>query len=267
MDPNEFKNFIDIIPEDSRNSLFKPGMKNIGIALNGLFLSVFAPIVKHGLVKQNEINMFAKGLNDKLQNIPDEKRTDENKLVALKAFEDSRFQLNNSELSEMFESLIASTFNSDYNDKISPVYSSILSQMSPKTALIFKEWIVNHQSEVAPLGTIKAKTSDSGSNTIKPGILILQNGDFIDDSNEHRTRVTIYNVSAELSELSYLGLITIKEDAYLTHEMWQPFYQEIADYNHVSIQTFSEKIDEPYLSKGMASLTELGTNLKELLFN
>lgn len=267
MDPNDFKNFMDIIPTDSRNSLFKPSMKNIGIAINGLFLSVFAPIVKHGLVKQNEINAFAKGLDEKLQNIPAEKRTDENKLIALKAFEDSRFQLNNSELSEMFESLIASMFNSDYNDTISPVYSSILSQMSPKTALVFKEWIVNHQSEVAPLGTIKAKTSGGGSRTIKSGLLVLKNSDFLDDNHQYHTRITFHDVSVELSELSYLGLITIKEDSYLTHEMWQQFYQALADHNKVSIQTSNEKIDEPYLNKGIVSLTELGNNFKTLLFN
>lgn len=267
MDPNDFKKFTDIIPEESRNSLFKPSMQNVGIVINGLFLTAFAPIVKYGLVKQNEIDTFAKGLDEKLQHIPAEKRTDENKLIALKAFEDSRFQLNNSELSEMFESLIASMFNSDYNDEISPVYSSILSQMSPKTALVFKEWIVNHSDEVAPLGTIQAKTSFGGRRTIKSGLLVLKNDDFVDDMHEHKTRITFYDVSVELSELSYLGLISIEEDNYLTHEMWQPFYQALADHNKVSLQMFNEEVDEVYLNKGMVSLTDLGNKLKTLLSN
>lgn len=267
MDPNDFKKFADIIPEESRNSLFKPSMQNVGVVITGLFLTAFAPIVKYGLVKQNEINKFAKGLDEKLQHIPAEKRTDENKLIALKAFEDSRFQLNNSELSELFESLIASMFNSDYNDKISPVYSSILSQISPKTALVFKEWIVTHSDEVAPLGTIKAKTSSGGSRTIKSGLLVLKNGDFVDDNHEHKTRIKFYDVSVELSELSYLGLITIEENTYLTHEVWQTFYQALADHNKVPVEMFNEKVDEVYLKKGMVSLTELGNRLKTLLFN
>lgn len=268
MDPNDFKNFTDIIPEDSRNSFFKPGMTNIGITMNGLFLSVFSPLVEYGLVKQYEIDSFAKGLDKKLQNIPNEKRTDENKLIALKAFEDSRYQLDNFELRKMFESLIASMFNSDNNNEISPVYSSILSQMSPQSAALFKEWIVEHKLNFAPLGTIEVNLASGGSIRTESGLLILNHDEFIDSDNRTETHFTFHSSSIELSELSYLGLVTIPQDTCLMSDEAQLFYKAIADYKDVPMEDASlNKIDSPYLKRGVAHLTELGINFGKLLFN
>lgn len=268
MDPNVLKNFTDIIPEESRNSLLKPTMANIGIIIDGIFLSVFGPLVKYGLVKQYEIDSFAKGLDSKLQNIPYEKRTDENKLIALKAFEDSRYQLNNSELREMFTSLIASMFNSDNHNEISPVYSSILSQMSPQSATLFKKWIVEHKLNFAPMGTIEENLVTGGSISTESGLLILNHDQFIDSDNVSKTQTTVHSYSTELSELSYLGLVTLQKDIHLMSDSDQLFYQAIADYKGVPMEdTNLYKIGTPYLKRGLASLTELGINLGSLLFN
>ena len=71
MDPNDLKNFFDLIPEDSRNYLLKPSFKNIGTVINGIFLDKYEPLVINGLIKQNQIDQLKSALNKKLSDIPE----------------------------------------------------------------------------------------------------------------------------------------------------------------------------------------------------
>lgn len=142
---NEDKNIkinIDGIPETTKEELLNPPAKLIGQAISGGLYYLLNPLLKHNIIKKHELELFSEEVQKKTSNVPEEKRDDSKLGLALKALEDSKYQLNSKELREMFASLIASSINKDINDSVEPSFSSILKDLSHEDALLLKKFFI-----------------------------------------------------------------------------------------------------------------------------
>ncbi|MCS9983965.1 DUF4393 domain-containing protein [Weissella paramesenteroides] len=273
MDPNDLKNFFDLIPEDSRNYLLKPSFKNIGTVINGIFLDKYEPLVINGLIKQNQIDQLKSALNKKLSDIPEEKLDNSNSLIAIRALEELRYQMNSDTLIEMFANLISNSFNSDYNKSVQNLFVHIIGNMSHETAVLLEDWQFIRQ-ESTPYAYITRKNEDGTYCLITSSIIAyfdykatLNKGtDNITQSIQIETK--IIEVPQELSELEYLGLVKISDGTY------QPssgnIYQMIANKYNATIADIldrSESESSLYLNRGIVELTPLGKSFCNVILN
>lgn len=134
IDPNQIEIYKKLIPKSTLELLLNPLAKGIGYTTAGLFYAVFGKIAKYGAANEKEINDLLDRTAKKLDKIPKSKQTTNNKGLMLKGFEDSRYSLNDELMREYFSTLIAKAANKDYKDKISPNFSTILSNLSPSDA-------------------------------------------------------------------------------------------------------------------------------------
>lgn len=262
MDSEDVKNVSDIILTDEiKNEVGKPVATNIGTAINGLFLTVFSPLVKHGLVKEQDIINFKNELANEASKIPDNKLTDKNKLLALKTLEDSRFHMDEETLRHFFVKLIAASFNDDFTDKMSPVFSTILSQMSPKTAKFFSEWFNSFAPSLAISNLYINVDSSEKMRTVKAKdyltVIIKIEFENLQPSYDY------YEAEMQISELEYLGLARVNE----TQRYLSDFpYKIIADKENAVIG-ITKEVGQKYISKGTVSKTPLGLELSRILFS
>lgn len=273
MDPNDLKNFFDLIPEDSRNYLLKPSFKNIGTVINGIFLDKYEPLVINGLIKQNQIDQLKSALNKKLSDIPEEKLDNSNSLIAIRALEELRYQMNSDTLIEMFANLISNSFNSDYNKSVQNLFVHIIGNMSHETAVLLEDWQFIRQ-ESTPYAYITRKNENGTYRLITSSIIAyfdykatLNKGtDNITQSIQIETK--IIEVPQELSELEYFGLLKISDGTY------QPssgnIYQMIANKYNATIADIldrSESESSLYLNRGIVELTPLGKSFCNVILN
>lgn len=273
MDPNDLKNFFDLIPEDSRNYLLKPSFKNIGTVINGIFLDKYEPLVINGLIKQNQIDQLKSALNKKLSDIPEEKLDNSNSLIAIRALEELRYQMNSDTLIEMFANLISNSFNSDYNKSVQNLFVHIIGNMSHETAVLLEDWQFIRQ-ESTPYAYITRKNENGTYRLITSSIIAyfdykatLNKGtDNITQSIQIETK--IIEVPQELSELEYFGLVKISDGTY------QPssgnIYQMIANKYNATIADIldrSESESSLYLNRGIVELTPLGKSFCNVILN
>lgn len=273
MDPNDLKNFFDLIPEDSRNYLLKPSFKNIGTVINGIFLDKYEPLVINGLIKQNQIDQLKSALNKKLSDIPEEKLDNSNSLIAIRALEELRYQMNSDTLIEMFANLISNSFNSDYNKSVQNLFVHIIGNMSHETAVLLEDWQFIRQ-ESTPYAYITRKNENGTYRLITSSIIAyfdykatLNKGtDNITQSIQIETK--IIEVPQELSELEYFGLVKISDGTY------QPssgnIYQMIANKYNATIADIldrSESKSSLYLNRGIVELTPLGKSFCNVILN
>lgn len=134
IDSNQIEIYKKLIPKSTLELLLNPLAKGIGYTTAGLFYAVFGKIAKYGAANEKEINDLLDRTAKKLDKIPKSKQTTNNKGLMLKGFEDSRYSLNDELMREYFSTLIAKAANKDYKDKISPNFSTILSNLSPSDA-------------------------------------------------------------------------------------------------------------------------------------
>lgn len=262
MDPEDLKNASDIILTDAiKNEIGKPIATNIGTAINGLFLTVFSPLVKHGLVKEQDIQNFKNELAHEASKIPENKLTDKNKLLALKTLEDSRFHLDEETLRHFFVKLIAASFNDDFTDKMSPVFSTILSQMSPKTAKFLSEWSESIATSLAVSNLYINVDSSEKFRTVKAKEHLTVIIKF--DLNNLQPSYDYYEAEMQISELEYLGLARVNETQHYVSDL--P-YKNIADKENALIG-IKREVGKKYISTGTVSKTPLGLELSRILFS
>lgn len=148
MDPNDIKN---ILPPSVVENLLGPASDAIGKALGGALYWSFGWLIKRGIIKKAEFDDLARKTNEKYQQIPETNRSNEKSGLALKALEESKYQLNEEILREMFSQLIANSVDNRRNNDISPRFATVLSQLSGTDAKFFK-FLVQDCSGDIPYG-------------------------------------------------------------------------------------------------------------------
>ncbi|WP_368251207.1 Abi-alpha family protein [Enterococcus sp. 2201sp1_2201st1_B8_2201SCRN_220225] len=129
----DFKINMDLpLSKDTVSNILEPTLIPLSKALGGIIQWVFQKPIEYGVIRPIQLENLKTRTEIELSLIPEKNRTPEKLGLTLKAFEDSRYQLDSEILVEFFAKLIAGTV--DNRSEINPVYSSILSEMSEDDA-------------------------------------------------------------------------------------------------------------------------------------
>lgn len=77
---------------------------------------------------------YRKSLEEKVDNIPEDKQMEPSIQIAAQALDDSQYCIESEELREIFANLIARSMHADYAELIHPSFSKIAQQLSPLDA-------------------------------------------------------------------------------------------------------------------------------------
>lgn len=190
---------IELIPESTKEELLNPSANLVGQAVRGALHVVLDPFVRLNIVREKALKDFEEKVHSKNEAIPLENRDDSKIGLALKALEDSKYQLDSDVLREMFSNLITSTLDNRLNNSILPSFSSILKDMCPQDARLLMMFS-NHP--IVPLITIRLEVTHGDT-----GIAYIENILLFPEE-------TIHN---ELSVTSLLRLGLIRIDSKQLH--------------------------------------------------
>lgn len=124
------------ISKDTAKNILEPTLVPLSQALGGIIQWVFQKPIEYGITNAIRLNNLKEQTEHHLNQIPPQNRTSENLGLTLKAFEDSRYQLNDELISSFFAKLISGTLDDRKN--ISPYFSTVLKEMSSDDALLLK---------------------------------------------------------------------------------------------------------------------------------
>ena len=246
------------ISSDTGDALMQPAASSIGNALgtvlDGIFHIVLDPVRKFNIQKEHDLKIFQKEIQDELNKIPDEYRDDSKIGFVLKSIEDSRYQLNEVEIRIMFEKLISASFDSRKNSNITPIFSSILSNMTPKEAKLL-EMIYKNPYSIVPICKPKIVNNDTSASRIVGKTHLLFKSEWS----------TSYDL--ELSILSSHNLINVHEDTYLTHEFFSVDYEKYKKHlDDLNPHFQLNENEELSFEKSYVALTELGQLFCDIVF-
>lgn len=275
MDPKQLKAIKKFVPNSTIELLLNPVAKEVGYTIAGVYYSIFGKLIKYGVVKKAETDALIKQVAQKYDNIPEKDRTNINKGLIYKAFEDSRYSLSSEELRDLFSNLIANSANVNNTKNASPYYSTILKNLSRNNAKFLARF-----KSVQSLAIVKIRFIDSKA----PKNFTDYKQDYILNKNNNAKKENIKAYSEEIDTLESLGLVKRKygqtNDA--EEDDIKRIYRHINDMHldkklpgHFKIKINSDKKQEIFINKypydavqiipGSLDLTELGKSFVRMV--
>ncbi|WP_413378046.1 DUF4393 domain-containing protein [Alkalihalobacillus sp. 1P02AB] len=248
---------FSVVPDSTKEEIFNPTSNLIGQAFKGIAHKVLDPLVRYNIVKDEEMKQFAQKIKDKTDKVPLENRDSSKLGLTYKAVEDSTYQLNSEILRDMFSNLIASTVDSRKNSIILPSFSSILKDLSPNDAYLFKNLF---RENVVPIVTIRIESNKNGS-----GVDLVRNVILMMD--EH------YQDQTSLDTLLRFGLIELNPEKNLVAKQYVERYQLFKESKlykeaeaYVPHKTDTDLVlDSIRLLEGNLKITSLGKELGSIV--
>lgn len=199
---------MDKLPTEPVNKLLNPTADALGKSIGGIAKTILYPFLKWNVFISNNLDDFEKKITEKTNEIDVDSRDPSKIGLAMKAIEESKYQLDSKEMRELFSSLIASTLDKNKNANISPRFAAILSELSPKEAKLLLK--------IGQLGSIStahinAILNGSERNTLSGRLLGFSTSETVIDD-------------FSVTTLSSLGLIEIHENAWLTAPVYESVY-------------------------------------------
>lgn len=177
---------LNPVSDETTDALLKPAANSIGQAfgdiLDGVFNFALTPIRKYNIVKDADLQDFIDKSNKHLYGIPEENRDASNLGFVLKTLEDARYQLNEESMREHFAKLIANTLDNRNKDKFSPMYSFILSNMTPSEANILS-YFNNAPYQAIPTARIDLRQVNGAATSPSPheNLLLVDTDNFVNE--------------------------------------------------------------------------------------
>ncbi|MFW5411574.1 DUF4393 domain-containing protein [Aerococcus urinaeequi] len=218
MNNNELDPWFNMIPNSALEELANPIAHEIGQGLGGIASFILNPARKLGIVSRKNLEEFEEKIYYKTKEIPEEDRDDSKQGLALKALEDSAYQLESETLQEMFSNLIASSLDNRINKDVHPLYSSILKDLTSLDAQIFQ---TIYFSNVVPTGGMSFIHPSTGNNVVVNENVILTPREFIDQPNAVKT-------------LEIKGLIDVYSTKYLVDSTHQQLYKNFENSDDIT---------------------------------
>lgn len=242
------KDIYNQLPQSTKEKLLNPTAKNIGETLGGVSELLLSPINILTSWSNAYIRKFKQSIIDNVNKIPEENRDPSKLNLAMKTIEDSKYQIANDDLREMFAKLVAASIDKNKSKNLSPRFSTILSQLSPSDAKLLKDLSFNTE---LPIPTV-IYTIDTGAKNYYP---------FLDHYiGINYSKDNIVQNEAGLDTLSSLGIIQIKDNFEISEEHIQSFYKEMK-YAEYPIKSFDGKAERNIrIENGIIKFTEFGLN-------
>lgn len=184
---------LEIIPESTKEEALNPSANLIGQAFRGALHLVLDPFVKLNIIRDQSLKKFEETIQYKNEAIPLENRDISKVGLALKALEDSKYQLDSEQLREMFATLISSTLDNRTSSIVQPSFSTVLKDLSLEDAMILLKFV---EIQKIPLVNLRHEMEDSDI-----GIDVLDNILLFNDEIIHEP--------ISISSLERLGVLSI----------------------------------------------------------
>ena len=240
----ELPDFVDQAGENLTKSL----TTNAGQTFGDIWFLVFGGISqlaeKRKFKYAVELDKFKKELEEKIDEIPEEKRVEPNMQTVGPALENSKYCVESEEIRKAFANLISRSLNQDYSEYIHPSFADMLKQMSPLDA---QNLILFKTQKSHPICDIHCKQNDlSGYKVIFSNLFL---------ANSEQTNYDLQTQS--ISSLVRFGLVNIPENSSLAN---QELYNEFE--TNALYLSLKEEIPEEFgkitLKKKNVDITPLG---------
>ncbi len=250
-DPNSLKPFEKLI-----NEAGMPTANILGKALGGIFGAVFYLPAKLGIYTQAHLKDYETRINKKLEQIPEDNKDSTKLGLLFKEIEDSKYQLDDSNLREMFAELISATVDNRKNSNLSPRYPLIISQLSSTDAK-FLDVLGNNKYSIFPcFQVIQRDPETNGSSSIAPKEIGL-------NFNIN----TLISNDSSLDVLSSLGILTYSNEGALTSKPAKVFYANAEkESNFIYLKKkYTNQNSEIEIEKGYLKFTEFGKEFAKVI--
>lgn len=244
----------DFVDKAAENAL-GPVSTGIGKTFGDLWFLVFGGISqvaeKRRIQYSNALDLYKKGLTEKIDAIPPERRIEPNTQVALKALSESQACIEEPRLREMFANLIASSMDAERAGKTHPSFATIISNLNSFDAQLFADlaWHKTH-----PLINYTASEPKSGNAITLASNVLAINGVI---------QVDLETVSQSIDTLSAQGLVRTDYLSWLSDDRLYAPFEEGPIYEYykgtVSLNFPSRVLN---IAKGLLQITDLGNRFK-----
>lgn len=220
--------------EHAGENLTRQVTVNAGQTFGDIWYLVFGGISqlaeKRKLKYAVELDRFKKELEEKIEQIPQEKRVEANMQTVGPALENSKYCMESEEIRKAFANLISRSLHQDYSKYVHPSFADMLKQMSPIDA---QNLAIFRTQKSYPICDIHyTKKGSSGYNVIFNNLFL---------ANTEQTNYDLQTKS--ISSLIRFGLVDIPEISSLAN---QTLYDEF-------------ETNSIYLSMKMGIPEEMGT--------
>lgn len=249
------------IPKSTVEKTLNPIAEPLGKGVGGLVSIMMNPLMKLGVISEHNMDKFEKKIIEKNNNIPLKNRDSSKQGLALKAVEDSIYQLDSEVLQDMFASLISSSLDDRKNPDVLPSFSSILKDLSSEDALLLRDLY-----EFNAVATADIKLFHSSKRTVLP---CLDNILLFDDGS-------MKHLPTSVETLNRLGLVSIHKTS-LVQPNFTNNYRQFRDVNNIyhdyankQIERFkgdSTSFDTFNIDEGYITMTKLGQQFGKVVIN
>lgn len=258
MDPNQIigagVDAYNALDADSKHALTYPSAKTLGNATDGLISLICYPLLKAQIFTQEKLKQYKLEVKEKISEIPENNRDRGKFGLVLKAIEESRYQLNEDDIREMYVNLIASTLDNRKNNFVNPRLASVIAQFGPNEAEFLK--IIYHQkNQQMPLGYLNIKNSKN-TNIIKATnyLCSCDDGSYLSRKDE------------SIDILRSLGIIEVTNDSWLAAPKYSPRYQTIENILKNFVNRSLGENESLELNKCCLEINSFGRSLCHCIF-
>lgn len=252
-------------------AILNPAANQIGNLFGDLLMMATSRIhfsaEKMRIQQAHDIEEFKKGLTDKILEKPEDCLVEPRLQVVGPAVENAKFCMEEPQIAEMFQCLLANAADSRYQSKVHPSFAMMISQLSPLDA---ENLVLISQNGELPIVEYRY-VFQSGS--YRP---IFENY-FIENVNM-KTDDDLARQSESLSSLQKQGLITISYSQWLHDEKIYSKFRETKIYRKMESEVAHARakldLSDPNLDpvekadfqKGEVELTPIGKAFAEVCF-
>lgn len=255
MDP---QNSLNLLPKSTQELLLNPTAKNIGEAIGNVAELMLSPVNVFTTWTNTHIRKYKQSIIDNINKIPEGDRDLSKFNLAMKAIDDSKFQITDDNLREMFAKLIAASIDKRNNQGLSPRFSNVLSQFSPEDARFLMQ--------ISTSDLHKIPTIIFFSQWDNPSVGQTEGEHFI--APNYSTGSWFQNELSLNNHVS-LGIINQNDDEYLTADINKSFYDSSEKSNEFlnwsNSVRFSSRNITPTITKGYIEFTTFGKKLIQIV--
>lgn len=250
MDPNHIIDFYNALPENTKEAFLNPTAQSIGDAVGGAVKFILTPFRMLGIIGDQVYDDFKSKITKKSKEVPLENRDPSKLGLVIKAIEESRYQLNEETLREIYANLVVSSVDNRKNNKITPRYATALSQLGVDDVR-FLQKLYFAASHNFPCGRLISK-DDGGSVILTEPAYYPTNGPIA------------VHIAETLDILESLGLIKVFFDTWLSSDIYLQKYSEMEGF----LKSFhpSYLANNVELEKGYIKLSDFGLSLCSCIF-
>lgn len=246
----------DFVDKAAENAL-GPVTTGIGKTFGDLWFLVFGGISqaadKRRARYSHALDLYKKGLTDKIDAIPPERRIEPNTQVALKALSESQACIEEPRLREMFANLIASSMDAERAGKTHPSFATIISNLNSFDAQLFADLATR---DVHPVVQYTASIPGFDGVTMLATHVLAINGII---------QVDLDTVAQSVDTLSSQGLILVDYLAHMTAEgVYKPFEEGSIYQQFKQIESEKQYPRTLKIKRGVLRITDLGNRFKSV---